>query len=841
MSSFRLAFPTDIPWRRRCATREMIDTVPCGEPTPPRWRPSLAIYDYQPPDDFQELPGHVVSFVKVTTTLTGWAPEGDGNFKPESRIWVKRYDVRDPFIAPTYYACYGAILSVAVYPLDDRAGEYQKVRNWVRNQFATSAPADDARFAEVVQSLAVGGEASGDRWIKRLAAEVEWVDADPREVAEVEDILSVIWEKFPAHEWSVSDYPYVADIEPKRRDVYEVVQETGEVVSRTLRGTQVGKSSTHVESEEVLDVFGGGTAGFKGAQVGVQGQWGTRSMTSDQTQNQRNSDVSQELRESASHTTQLTQLYQLLSTYHIGTNRVVSFVLPRPHIRQVGQERQDDISTFVDGPRELEGVQDYMLVVVRPRNMPGIRIEARLDTAHVDNVPITEHLPAGTHVYGFEVQGRTEEASNTTSDASVLKSAVGVALGAAGFVVPALWLAGLASGVFSSRTTTRYITWNVVTFNPPAGTLFDTDAGWTWSNIAANKNVVEKSVVEFTETKLVAFVAVWSETYKDYTLGIDWLNKDPEPNIGRYESEVVVHLKEQAASIVGYEKTTFTVSHGLCCPDMGRYQMPGVIHETPPKVDRYATAKGYRVPLQFANEEQRAIAGYLADPRRGGLTYSSPVEVIDTGFFGRASANALNVRRTVPIADVVGDDFYKRLPTAVRRMTYAEALQVPIATIDSLSGVPGTGAQLRRMLLGTDAESVARRTEPEVPDLRGRGIDEADALARDAGLQLTPVWVDAVEGRGTVLDQDPVPGKKIPAGLTIEARVSRGFLTVPDLTGLTTASALAIVRRAGFTTDTVVKGEGRIVTAQNPPPGSAVPLDMTIFVRTDDPAAEVGE
>ena len=40
-------------------------------------------------------------------------------------------------------------------------------------------------------------------------------------------------------------------------------------------------------------------------------------------------------------------------------------MLPRPHI--VESEK-----TFVNGPRELEGIQEIFLVVMRPRRINGI-------------------------------------------------------------------------------------------------------------------------------------------------------------------------------------------------------------------------------------------------------------------------------------------------------------------------------------------------------------------------------------------------------------------------------------------------------------------------------------
>ena len=89
-----------------------------------------------------------------------------------------------------------------------------------------------------------------------------------------------------------------------------------------------------------------------------------------------------EQRENFSHTTQLTQMYQQLNSYHLGTNRAVFFVLPRPHII----DDKETPVTFINGPRRLEGIQEFFLVVVRPKEIKDICVEAYLETAHVGQV-----------------------------------------------------------------------------------------------------------------------------------------------------------------------------------------------------------------------------------------------------------------------------------------------------------------------------------------------------------------------------------------------------------------------------------------------------------------------
>lgn len=107
----------------------------------------------------------------------------------------------------------------------------------------------------------------------------------------------------------------------------------------------------------------------------------TTDLSSQGFENVRSSDAAREARETFSHTTQLSQMYHQLDSYHLGSNRAAFYVLPRPHVIQ-------SPATFVNGPREIEGIQEFMLVVVRPKAMEDFCVEAYLETAHLVRKPI---------------------------------------------------------------------------------------------------------------------------------------------------------------------------------------------------------------------------------------------------------------------------------------------------------------------------------------------------------------------------------------------------------------------------------------------------------------------
>lgn len=181
-------------------------------------------------------------------------------------------------------------------------------------------------------------------------------------------------------------YPRIIDFEPKRRDLYQAATESGEVLTASVNRLRLDKTFSHTESVETGVSL---TAGQKtsvsvpvegvniGSERNVQGSlsrsWGETS------QDVRSStrDAHQEERERFATTTHLNQMYNLLNGYHLGTNRSVFLMLPRPNTEQPSEHR-----TFAQGLRVIEGVQDFFLVVSRPRESDGLRVEIQLETGH---------------------------------------------------------------------------------------------------------------------------------------------------------------------------------------------------------------------------------------------------------------------------------------------------------------------------------------------------------------------------------------------------------------------------------------------------------------------------
>lgn len=77
-------------------------------------------------------------------------------------------------------------------------------------------------------------------------------------------------------------------------------------------------------------------------------------------------------------------MYHLFDAYHLGTNRGVFFIQPRPHTLE-------EPSGFVRGPRPVEGIQEIFIVVNRPKEGPDYCVSVRLDTAHFVEVPVMDY------------------------------------------------------------------------------------------------------------------------------------------------------------------------------------------------------------------------------------------------------------------------------------------------------------------------------------------------------------------------------------------------------------------------------------------------------------------
>jgi len=204
----------------------------------------------------------------------------------------------------------------------------------------------------------------------------------------------------------LANFPYFLDFEPKKRELFELASDTKEKMSRSIESLNLTKSAGTTQSTEVFDIdMGGGGFSQQGSFAGTgggfsysapNGQHGTKRMNAEESMSSRAQDVGQEKRETFSYTTQISQMYHQLDSYHLGTNRALFFIHPRPHTLQTE-------FTFVNGPRNIEGIQEFMLVVARPKEIENICVEAYLETGHIFKDSQPASVPEPREIPGTEI------------------------------------------------------------------------------------------------------------------------------------------------------------------------------------------------------------------------------------------------------------------------------------------------------------------------------------------------------------------------------------------------------------------------------------------------------
>jgi serine/threonine-protein kinase len=107
-----------------------------------------------------------------------------------------------------------------------------------------------------------------------------------------------------------------------------------------------------------------------------------------------------------------------------------------------------------------------------------------------------------------------------------------------------------------------------------------------------------------------------------------------------------------------------------------------------------------------------------------------------------------------------------------------------------------------------------------VPALTGRSLAGATELARQSGFGVRPTEVAGGGKPGTVVGQDPAPGRLLARGSSIELRVTRGArqVVVPDVSGKPIEEAIRALGEAKLSAGADVS----YVTSQTVKPGNVV-------------------
>lgn len=191
-------------------------------------------------------------------------------------------------------------------------------------------------------------------------------------------------------EISLADYPHIIDFEPKMRDLYQAATQTGEVLTASVSGVKTDKTRAHTETTETGLELGAKYTSPPSpyGQAEITGKTSHKWGTTDQDTFQVQTDASRNSRETQGTSTNISQMYNLLTGYHQGTNRASFIMLPRPHVLQPTDRR-----TFAHGLRVIEGVQEFFLVVEHDPGLGGVCVEALLETGHFPEKVAKEESP----------------------------------------------------------------------------------------------------------------------------------------------------------------------------------------------------------------------------------------------------------------------------------------------------------------------------------------------------------------------------------------------------------------------------------------------------------------
>ncbi len=375
----------------------------------------------------------------------------------------------------------------------------------------------------------------------------------------------------------LGNLPHILDFLPKNRELARPVTSTGEVLTASTSSLKLNSSLTTTEKNETqIGIKGGYAAGDAGGwnvEGNIQHTWGTTREARSET----GIDSGGERRTTAGYSTSIDHLYTLLTGYHPGTNRAAFFLLPRPFT-----EQPTDRLSFAPGLRMIEGVQEFVLIVSRPSNMPGLCIEVSLDTGHFP-----------TRVEYAEQAQELREQDRRRVEFSLVVFAAGSVVGGVG-------------------------TQTVRLEDSPSAT-FRTPDGWRIDSEAAGQGVEEiedtSTVVARNNLQAYQFRAVDSRTVRITGLlrGRDWVWDGEATLRKRYRAHLLREEVATAAPSRNISTTMLSTSRNLKVCYLSRDNCPEPPDETQiisPNIPAPLVREN-NITIQYPGESERAILGGL--------------------------------------------------------------------------------------------------------------------------------------------------------------------------------------------------------------------------------------
>ena len=556
------------------------------------------------------------------------------------------------------------------------------------------------------------------------------------------------------------------------------------------------------------------------------------------------------MRETYSHPTQLTQMYHQLDSYHVGTNRAVFFMLPRPHTVQ-------SEFTFVNGPRELEGIQEFFLVVVRPKGS-DFCVEAYLETAHINKHENRAPRERTSKPWEFpHVEARIED-----PDTGLLE------WDPDSFDLPVI---------------------KVSTFTPPPGYLIDVAVEpkpYQAFEIKAGKSGFKELSLDANHLTIEATATA---TFTDNTIGG---NKIENASI---DITFQVYLRSIEEEVKSGAETLFLTGRGLCCckgkvshgptkvaaqdlmkaaenrmkesvtyetplpvwKPFGKLQVAPTVtgatvagaqqaageqptyvreHMFPTPLDSNTT--GGSMPIREANHRRIMIGETMRNSLNATDRYARGlVGLLETQFVAASFANAVRMSPQAAnqhISELHGLDHQlaRRMGEIAPGLQRLELLKMSLQEQrDRFQLTEDEVVQLRRAAItlrdssGKPMDLSEPRLSPNilVPDLRGYSRKDAVELFRQNGLTLGRIAErETLEGCDQVVEQVPPPGMAT-LPYRVDLLVTTGpRVRIPDILGGKLTDSLLRLRDAGLKSEPILLGTSsrdNVVSSVVPAPG----------------------
>lgn len=617
--------------------------------------------------------------------------------------------------------------------------------------------------------------------------------------------VSVFPQERPGENVAVHDYPYIVDFEPKKREVYETGTESNQQLSQSRSNIRTNKGTKNIETSETTI---SAKASVGGVGAGVSHKFGTSTETVDMT----TADHSRERRESYSFTTNVTHMYHLLNSYHLGTNRAVFMMQPRPHI-------QDRESTFVNGPRRLEGIQEFFLIVERPSTVKGLCVQATLETAHLETVVVHEpRLIPASDLWLNDNVNKTAEARHLLEWERDLE---------------------LETAIYGTTI------WNTT---PKWPKEFGTSFGGVFNRLENAWN--ERRMPKPFEIKKWWESGGEGDLFPEGNYAASRLVLSRLPDINPLEDVFVIYERLKRYTGVLF-LTGRRVSGCFGDPlvlDQSIATTPSLVFEknisSLPFQKSFSTATAQQ-SLEYANSMVAEIGDAMVESLESkdrlpiGTASVSEAAFVLEPLRRYYAAMPENDPHNVPVEEIedLDDELAATLRQALGVATRKDVLQIEPKLLQSALRLDRVG--LRKFL----AAVIGRRDDHEgdehpplsVPNVHGEPVGHALDTLESNGFRGEPVAKrPSLEPRGTVVGQHPEPGTTTYSGAKVSLVVSTGPVRIPDLIGQSYDEAeerlAGLELRSERTVSYAVDASPGTVLSTIPGSGTSVPRDSQVIV-----------